>query len=58
MSPTEDLIPSLIEGAKFLFLQYKDKVLYPEEVYATYYLFQTLKWSIVRQLKSKYSVYN
>ncbi|CAK74527.1 unnamed protein product (macronuclear) [Paramecium tetraurelia] len=58
MSPTEDLIPSLIEGAKFLFLQYKDKVLYPEEVYATYYLFQTLKWSIVRQLKSQYSVYN
>ncbi|CAD8120542.1 unnamed protein product [Paramecium sonneborni] len=58
MSPTEDLIPSLIEGAKFLFLQYKDKVLYPQEVYATYYLFQTLKWSIVRQLKSQYSVYN
>ncbi|CAK74525.1 unnamed protein product (macronuclear) [Paramecium tetraurelia] len=58
MSPTEDLIPSLIEGAKFLFLQYKDKVLYPEEVYATYYLFQTLKWTIVRQLKSQYSVYN
>ncbi|CAD8190239.1 unnamed protein product [Paramecium pentaurelia] len=37
------------------FFQQKDKVLYPGESYAIYYLFQTLKQPIVRQLKSQYT---
>ncbi|CAD8122656.1 unnamed protein product [Paramecium sonneborni] len=57
LSATDDLIPSLMNGAKFLLLKCKDKILYPLEIYATYYLFQTIKWSIIKQLKSKYSVY-
>ncbi|CAD8072803.1 unnamed protein product [Paramecium sonneborni] len=57
MSATDNLIPSLINGAKFLLLKFKNKFLYPLEVYATYYLFQIIKWSIIKQLKSKYSVY-
>ncbi|CAD8130707.1 unnamed protein product [Paramecium sonneborni] len=56
-SPTDGLLQTIIGGGKYLLKRGIEKKLYPKEVYQTYYLFQLMKWSIVRQLKSKYSVY-
>ncbi|CAD8102380.1 unnamed protein product [Paramecium sonneborni] len=57
LSLSEDLLPSIIEGAEYLLKKGIEKLLYPKETYQTYYLIQLMKWSIIRQLKSKYSVY-
>ncbi|CAD8125274.1 unnamed protein product [Paramecium sonneborni] len=56
-SPTDSLLQTIIDGGKYLLKRGIEKKLYPKEVYQTYYLFQLMKWSIIRQLKSKYSVY-
>ncbi|CAD8099382.1 unnamed protein product [Paramecium sonneborni] len=56
-SPTEDLLSTIISGGQFLLKKGIEKQQYPKETYQTYYLFQLIKWSIIRQLKSKQSVY-
>ncbi|CAD8100388.1 unnamed protein product [Paramecium sonneborni] len=56
-SPSENLFQSVVNGFQYLIKKGMEKKLYPIEVYQTYYLFQLIKWSIIRQLKSKQSVY-
>ncbi|CAD8127672.1 unnamed protein product [Paramecium sonneborni] len=57
LSPSENLLQSIIDGGQYLLKKGIEKKLYPKETYQTYYLFQLIKWSIIRQLKSKQSVY-
>ncbi|CAD8165611.1 unnamed protein product [Paramecium octaurelia] len=56
-SPTEDLLSTIINGGRYLLNKGFEQTMYPKETYQTYYLFQLIKWSIIRQLKSKQSVY-
>ncbi|CAD8182991.1 unnamed protein product [Paramecium pentaurelia] len=57
LSPSEDLLSTIIEGGKYLLKKGIEKKLYPIETYQTYYLFQLIKWSIIKSLKSQLSVY-
>ncbi|CAD8113161.1 unnamed protein product [Paramecium sonneborni] len=57
LSPSEDLLQTILDGGKYLLQKGIEKKLYPQETYQTYYLFQLIKWSIIKQLKSQYSVY-
>ncbi|CAD8111280.1 unnamed protein product [Paramecium sonneborni] len=57
LSPSEDLLSKIIDGGKYLLKKGIEKKLYPKETYETYYLFQMIKWSIIKQLKSQFSVY-
>ncbi|CAK74528.1 unnamed protein product (macronuclear) [Paramecium tetraurelia] len=56
-SPTEDLLSTIVNGGRYLLNKGIEQTMYPKETYQTYYLFQLIKWSIIRQLKSKQSVY-
>ncbi|CAD8210407.1 unnamed protein product [Paramecium octaurelia] len=59
LKPSEELIDSLIEGGKFLLLNFYDKQIQnPLQVYEIYLYFENLKWSIVFQLKLGYSIQN
>ncbi|CAD8138216.1 unnamed protein product [Paramecium pentaurelia] len=58
LSPSEGLLSSILETVEYLLKKGVNKKLYPIETYQTYNLFQLMKWSIISQLKSKYSVYN
>ncbi|CAD8180877.1 unnamed protein product [Paramecium octaurelia] len=57
LSPSEDLLQTVMDGGKYLLKKGIEKKLYPIETYQIYYLFQLIKWSIIRQLKSKLSIY-
>ncbi|CAD8113818.1 unnamed protein product [Paramecium primaurelia] len=57
LSPSENLLSTIIEGGKYILNQGFEKKSYPIETYQIYYLFQLIKWSIIRQLKSRNSVY-
>ncbi|CAD8199852.1 unnamed protein product [Paramecium octaurelia] len=57
MSPTEDLIYSLIEGAQYIFAAIQKKIENSIQLYEIYYFFESLKWLIIRQLRqSQFSV--
>ncbi|CAK64635.1 unnamed protein product (macronuclear) [Paramecium tetraurelia] len=59
LKPSDELIDSLIEGGKFLLLNFYNKQIQnPLQIYEIYYFFEILKWSIVNQLKQGYSVQN
>jgi hypothetical protein len=45
MSPTDDLIQTLIDGAKFLYTAYKTENL--KKKYEVYYYFESLKWYVI-----------
>ncbi|CAD8084348.1 unnamed protein product [Paramecium primaurelia] len=57
LSPSEDLLSTIMDGGKYLLKKGVEKKLYPIETYQTYYLFQLMKWSIIKSLKSQLSVY-
>ncbi|CAD8105109.1 unnamed protein product [Paramecium sonneborni] len=59
LKPSDELIDSLIQGGKFLLLNFYDKKIQnPIQIYEIYYFFENLKWSILNQLKLGYSIQN
>ncbi|CAD8198784.1 unnamed protein product [Paramecium pentaurelia] len=59
LKPSDELISSVIEGGKFLLLNFYDKQIQnPLQIYEIYYYFENLKWSILNQLKLGYSIQN
>ncbi|CAD8197248.1 unnamed protein product [Paramecium pentaurelia] len=59
LKPSDQLINSLIEGGKYLLLNFYDKQIQnPLQIYEIYYFFENLKWSILNQLKLGYSIQN
>ncbi|CAD8112077.1 unnamed protein product [Paramecium sonneborni] len=56
LQPTSELIDTIIEGGKFLLMNFYEKqIQHPLEKYEIYYFFENLKWSIVNQLKQGFS---
>ncbi|CAD8132531.1 unnamed protein product [Paramecium octaurelia] len=59
LKPSDELINSLIEGGKFLLLNFYDKKIQnPLEIYEIYFFFENLKWQILNQLRLGYSTQN
>ncbi|CAD8084357.1 unnamed protein product [Paramecium sonneborni] len=57
LKPSQELIDSLVEAGKYLLLNFYDKqIKNPLQIYELYFFFQNLKWTILNQLKSGYSV--
>ncbi|CAD8140545.1 unnamed protein product [Paramecium octaurelia] len=57
LKPSDELIDALMEAGKYLLLNFYDKqIKHPLKVYELYFFFENLKWSIIFQLKSGYSV--
>ncbi|CAD8144981.1 unnamed protein product [Paramecium pentaurelia] len=56
LQPSEGLIASIINGGKFLFNKIQNNFAKPIEKYNIYYFFESLKWSVIAQLKRHYSV--
>ncbi|CAD8125983.1 unnamed protein product [Paramecium sonneborni] len=59
LQPSEELIQSLIEGAKFLLQNFYDQqIQHPLKKYEVYYFFENLKWQIIKQVQLGFSVQN
>ncbi|CAD8109796.1 unnamed protein product [Paramecium primaurelia] len=57
LSPTSELIDTIIEGGKYLLMNFYDKqIQHPLEKYEIYYFFENLKWSLINQLKQSNSI--